>query len=219
MRFLVIAHNKEGLRAEQIGDARVRAIRYREQLGQEGKLIENADIAGQRGHIWVLEVDSVDELDRIMSGDPMNPFLQNPPVILPLCSYDRMAERERVIFNVAADQQASMAQLERESGATHQPHAMRYLVIANGTGLLSRADLGDAPIRANRYREALMRKGKISLHAHIAGMRSHCWLYHVDSVDELDSLMAQDPMALSHQGDPQILPLTSYARMTARQEE
>jgi len=93
---------------------------------------------------------------------------------------------------------------------------MQFLVIANSAENLDFSALGDAPIRANRYREELMASGKIVLHSHIAGHRSHMWIYDVDGVDELDRVIAEDPMSMAIEGAPAIYPLTSYERMAAR---
>lgn len=219
MRFLVVAYGKEPLNRAELGDAAPRSHRYRERVMQEGKIVEHAHIAGQRGHFWVFHVTSVDELDSILAEDPMHPFMEPNPLILSLCSYERMAERERTLFGVADERQANMVALERQEQVPAGASSMRFLVIAYGHGLISREQLGDSPVRANRYREEMMRQGKISLHAHIAGKRGHMWVYHVSSVDELDKVMSDDPMAVAHQGNPLILPLCSYRRMDDREKE
>jgi hypothetical protein len=56
--------------------------------------------------VWIYHVDSVDELDEVMSADPMSGFYQNDPVIHAFCSYQRMHDRERQFFpdSVPADQ-------------------------------------------------------------------------------------------------------------------
>lgn len=93
---------------------------------------------------------------------------------------------------------------------------MQFLVIAGSVEPLRLDDLGDAPIRSNRYREELLESGKLVLHAHIAGHRAHMWIFDVESVDELDRVMANDPMSPVFSGAPQILPLVSTARMAER---
>jgi muconolactone delta-isomerase len=165
--------------------------------------------------MWIYDVDSVDDLDRVVSGDPMSAFSKGDPLILPLTSYERMDERERTLFESTAAGQANIG----GRVPTTDPQKSRFLVIAYGTGKLDLNAIGDAPIRANRYREELMRQGKISVHAHIAGHRGHMWIYHVASVDELDKVISDDPMSFAHQGDPIILPLTSYQRMHEREEQ
>jgi muconolactone delta-isomerase len=95
---------------------------------------------------------------------------------------------------------------------------MRFLVIAGSVEPLDLSRVGDAPLHANRYREELVEKGKIVLHAHIAGHRAHMWIFNVDSVDELDDVMSQDPMSAFTSGSPVIYPLTSPERMREREE-
>ena len=75
---------------------------YREELMRKGKLSLHGHIAGQQGHVWIYHVDSVDELDEVMSADPMSGFYQNNPVIHAFCSYERMHDREREFFPDAA---------------------------------------------------------------------------------------------------------------------
>lgn len=93
---------------------------------------------------------------------------------------------------------------------------MLFLVIAGSVEPLDLDALGDAPARSNRYRGELMEAGKIVTHAHIAGHRAHMWIFDVDSVDELDEVMANDPMSIAFSGRPEIYPLVSVERMAAR---
>jgi muconolactone delta-isomerase len=95
---------------------------------------------------------------------------------------------------------------------------MQFLVIAGAQEPLEQSALGDAPQRANRYREHLVEGGTIVLHAHVAGKRAHMWIYDVDGVDGLDRAMAGDPMAPFMSGDPQIVPLVSPERMREREQ-
>jgi muconolactone delta-isomerase len=95
---------------------------------------------------------------------------------------------------------------------------MQFLVIAAGVEPFSLPDAGDRPIRSNRYRAELVASGKIVLHAHIAGHRAHMWIFDVDSVDELDEVMSNDPMSGFFSGTPQIYPLISQDRMQAREK-
>ena len=95
---------------------------------------------------------------------------------------------------------------------------MQFLVIAGAQEPLDVGAVGDAPQRANRYREQLVKDGTIVLHAHIAGKRAHLWVYDVDGVDGLDRAMAGDPMAPFMSGDPQIVPLVSPERMREREQ-
>lgn len=93
---------------------------------------------------------------------------------------------------------------------------MQFLVIAGAQEPLDADAVGDAPERADRYREQLVADQTIVLHAHIAGHRAHMWIYDVDGVDGLDRSMAGDPMAPFMSGTPQIVPLVSPERMRER---
>jgi muconolactone delta-isomerase len=94
---------------------------------------------------------------------------------------------------------------------------MLFLVVAGSVEPLDLSRVGDAPVRANRYRAELVNKGKIVMHSHIAGHRAHMWIFDVESVDELDEVMSQDPMSAYSSGSPDIYPLTSPQRMRARE--
>jgi muconolactone delta-isomerase len=93
--FLVIGTSSERLDPVEIGDAPLRSNRYRQQLVAEGKIVHHGHIAGQRGHMWLYEVDSIDELDAVMSNDPMGRYLDATPQIYPIVSEDRLQERFR----------------------------------------------------------------------------------------------------------------------------
>jgi muconolactone delta-isomerase len=219
MRFVVISYGVEPLDFAVVGDAAPRAHRYRDRLLEEGKLIEHAHLAGQRGHAWIFEADSVDGLDRIVADDPMTRFCQNDPVVLPLASYSRMAERERDLLGTAASDQMSQDEIEGFGPESAANQKQRFLVVAYRIPGIMPDKIGDASARASRYREQLMREGKLSLHGHIAGQQGHVWIYHVDSVDELDEVMSADPMSGFYQNNPTILAFCSYARMHDRERQ
>lgn len=218
MRFLVISYGIEPLDFAVVDDAAPRSHRYRDRLMAEGTLLEHAHLAGQRGHAWVFEADSVDDLDRIIAGDPMSRFCQNDPVVLALTSYARMAESEREVLGVAAADQMSPEEIQR-LGPNPGRGKQRFLVIAYRIPGIGPEKIADAPSRACRYREQLMAKGKLSLHGHIAGQQGHVWIYHVDTVDELDEVMSADPMSGFYQNNPTILAFCSYERMHDRERQ
>jgi muconolactone delta-isomerase len=93
---------------------------------------------------------------------------------------------------------------------------VQFLVIAGSVEPIDLSKVGDKPLEANRYRDRLVAAGKIVTHAHIAGHRAHMWIYDVESVDELDRVMSDDPMSGFTSGSPQIYPLTSSERMAER---
>lgn len=98
MLFVVIAYGVENIDFEKVGDAAVRSHRYRDKLVEEGKIVVHGHIASQKGHLWVYDVDGVDELDRVVSNDPMYPWIQNDPTVYMLISEQRAHEREQEIF-------------------------------------------------------------------------------------------------------------------------
>lgn len=114
MRFLVIAGSVEPLRLEDVGDAPLRANRYREELTAAGKLVLHGHVAGHRVHAWIFDVDSVDELDRVMANDPMSAFFSGSPQILPLVSEERMAERAAAFERFLGASAEGWSQLEDE---------------------------------------------------------------------------------------------------------
>jgi muconolactone delta-isomerase len=91
-----------------------------------------------------------------------------------------------------------------------------FLVIATSSERLDPAEIGDAPLRSNRYRQQLVAEGKIAYHGHIAGHRGHVWIYDVDSIDELDVVMSDDPMGRYLDASPQIYPIVSEERLQER---
>ncbi len=111
MLYVVIAYGNAKLDNTNATDDAVKSHRYREELVKKGKIVVHGHIAGQKGHLWVYNVDSPDELDRLVSNDPMYPYLQNDPQIYMLISEERAHEREakmlagRDAMNIHAAQQ------------------------------------------------------------------------------------------------------------------
>lgn len=100
MLFVVIAHGVQNLdfANETVADAAVRSHRYREKLVAEGKIIVHGHIVGHKGHLWVYDVDGLDDLDRIITADPMYPWIQHDPTIYMVISEERAHELERQFF-------------------------------------------------------------------------------------------------------------------------
>jgi muconolactone delta-isomerase len=94
MQFLVIVGAAEPIDLSKLEDRPERANRYRDELVARGTIVHHAHIAGHRAHMWIFEVDGVDELDRVIAEDPMAPFMSGSPQVIPLVSPDRMRERE-----------------------------------------------------------------------------------------------------------------------------
>ena len=115
MRFLVIAGSVEPLRLEDVGDRPLRSNRYRDELTASGKLVLHSHIAGHRAHMWIFDVDSVDELDRVMADDPMSPFFSQSPQILLLTSPERMGERAAAFERMLGTDADEWSRLETET--------------------------------------------------------------------------------------------------------
>ena len=100
MYFVVIAHGKESLDLtdEKFADAAVKSHRYREPLVEDGTILFHGHIVGNKGHIWVYDVQSADELDRIMTADPSYPWIENEPAIYMVISEQRALQLERQFF-------------------------------------------------------------------------------------------------------------------------
>lgn len=100
MYFVVIAHGKESLHLndEVFAEAAVRSHRYREPLVENGTILFHGHIVGNKGHIWVYDVEGADELDRIMMNDPSYPWIENEPTIYMVISEQRALELERQLY-------------------------------------------------------------------------------------------------------------------------
>ena len=96
---------------------------------------------------------------------------------------------------------------------------MRFVVIAYGSPTYEPGKAGDAPFRAHRYREKLVEEGKIVTHGHLAGQKGHLWVYEVSGVDELDQVVAEDPMYPWLQNNPTIYMLISEERAHERERK
>ena len=102
MKFLVIANAVEPIDMTSVGDAPIKSNQYRADLLAAGKIELHAHIAGHRAHMWIFDVESIDDLDATMSGDPMSPYFSGSPAIYPLTSYERMREREEAVARLLA---------------------------------------------------------------------------------------------------------------------
>lgn len=94
MIYVVIAYGNTKLDNSNAADDAVKSHRYREELVKSGKIVAHGHIAGQKGHLWVYNAENSDELDRLVSNDPMYPYLQNDPQVIGLISEERAHERE-----------------------------------------------------------------------------------------------------------------------------
>jgi muconolactone delta-isomerase len=71
---------------------------------------------------------------------------------------------------------------------------MKFLVIWRlELSLLSKAVM-QAVARVPEYAEPLEREGKILARYHLVGEHGGVWIYHVDSNDELEMLLARSPV-------------------------
>ena len=94
---------------------------------------------------------------------------------------------------------------------------MIFVVIAYGSPTFEPGKAGDAPFRSHRYRERLIQEGKIVVHGHLAGQKGHLWVYNVSGTDELDRVVAEDPMYPWLQSDPSIYMVISEERAHERE--
>jgi len=94
MVYVVISYGNAKLDNSNAAQDAVNSHRYREELVKAGKIITHGHIAGQKGHLWVYNAENSDDLDRLVSNDPMYPYLQNDPQIFMLISEERAHERE-----------------------------------------------------------------------------------------------------------------------------
>jgi hypothetical protein len=94
---------------------------------------------------------------------------------------------------------------------------MIFVVISYGSPNFEPGKAGDAPFRSHRYREKLVQEGKIVVHGHLAGQKGHLWVYNVSGPDELDRVVAEDPMYPWIQNNPKIYALISEERAHERE--
>ena len=75
-KFLVIWELDLALLSAEMAGAITRTPGYAAQLEQSGKLIARYHLVGAHGGAWILDVDSHEELERLLGGSPAYNFAQ-----------------------------------------------------------------------------------------------------------------------------------------------
>lgn len=74
MKFLVTWQLELSLLSKEMAAAITRTPAYAAQLEKQGKIISRYHIAGAHGGVWILDVDSHEELERLLGGAPAYNF-------------------------------------------------------------------------------------------------------------------------------------------------
>jgi muconolactone delta-isomerase len=69
-KFLVIWQLELGLLSREMAAAVALTPAYAAQLEEQGKIVARYHIAGAHGGVWILDVDSHEELERLLGGAP-----------------------------------------------------------------------------------------------------------------------------------------------------
>lgn len=73
-KFLVTWHLDLSLLSREMAAAITRTPAYARQLEEQGKIISRYHIAGAHGGVWIVDVDSHEDLERILGGAPAYNF-------------------------------------------------------------------------------------------------------------------------------------------------
>jgi len=84
MKFLVIQRTKADVPVEIWSRLLPEQFKYFDGLEKEGKIETSYHLIGQQGNVLIVDVDSDEELTRIVSEDPL--FFQSEREIYPLTS-------------------------------------------------------------------------------------------------------------------------------------
>lgn len=74
MKFLVTWNLELALLSREMAAAIMRVPGYAAELERAGKIIARYHIVGAHGGVWILEVDSHEELERLLGGSPAYNF-------------------------------------------------------------------------------------------------------------------------------------------------
>ena len=74
MKFLVTWSLELSLLSKEMAAALAKTPGYAAELERRGKLIARYHIVGAHGGVWVLDVDSHEELERLLGGSPVYNF-------------------------------------------------------------------------------------------------------------------------------------------------
>jgi muconolactone delta-isomerase len=74
VKFLVTWELDLTLLSREMAAALVRVPAYAADLQQRGKILSRHHIVGAHGGVWIVEVDSHEELERLLGGSPVYNF-------------------------------------------------------------------------------------------------------------------------------------------------
>ncbi len=74
MKFLVTWHLDLTLLSRPMAAAIARVPAYAAELERRGKIVSRYHIVGAHGGVWILDVDSHEELERLLGGSPAYNF-------------------------------------------------------------------------------------------------------------------------------------------------
>jgi len=93
VKFLVLQWIKPQVPIERLARLTPAQFEYLEKLESQGKVAQYYHLIGQQGHMIICDVDSDEELSRIISDDPL--FFDSERKIYPLTT--RKAHEKRVL--------------------------------------------------------------------------------------------------------------------------
>jgi muconolactone D-isomerase len=73
-KFLVLWQLDLNLLSTEMAAAITRTPAYAAQLERQGKIVSRYHIAGAHGGVWIVDVDSHEELERVLGGAPAYNF-------------------------------------------------------------------------------------------------------------------------------------------------
>ncbi|MGI8695742.1 MAG: muconolactone Delta-isomerase family protein [Mycobacteriales bacterium] len=74
MKFLVTWHLELTLLSREMAAAITRVPAYAVELERVGKIVSRYHIVGAHGGVWIVDVDSHEELERLLGGSPVYNF-------------------------------------------------------------------------------------------------------------------------------------------------
>jgi muconolactone delta-isomerase len=74
MKFLVTWQLELSLLSPQMATALTRVPEYAAKLEQAGKIVSRYHLVGAHGGVWILDVESHEELERLLGGSPVYNF-------------------------------------------------------------------------------------------------------------------------------------------------
>ena len=85
---------------EQFFELAVKQVGTLMSYKQQGKILAGGVMVGRRGSYAIWDVDSTEELQRLVTQLPMNPFTENE--LIPLVSYEQASESAKQLASMRA---------------------------------------------------------------------------------------------------------------------